>query len=292
MTIKRISQALLLITVLAGCGEPNGADGRPEVDKASYENNAAQSQVRATEPRGDAVGQADNDIVGDTAQNRYFPPTVTKPRVMLLGDSITGGSGCWKKYLKAKLVNSGITQFEFVGSRSDDCGGGVMHEGHSCATAEDMTHDTYANKCSGEESGLRPLLELNKPDMVMMTLGTNDAWGVPGVERILKSYTLLVKQMRAHNPNMVIAVAQIPKMKPDGNHAVYQQAADLVEAVPAWAQGLSSPDSLIIVADLWTHFSIDDTKDGVHPTDDVGHQKVAENWYRAVGDVLRAAQKP
>jgi lysophospholipase L1-like esterase len=162
-----------------------------------------------------------------------------------------------------------------------------MHEGHSCAKASDFIKTTYTNSCSGQEAGLSQLLTRNKPDMVMMTLGTNDAWGVPGTQAILASYTTLVQQMRAYNPNMVIAVAQIPKMRPDNNQAVYNQVEDLFKAVPAWAKNLNQTNSPIIVADLWTNFNVSDTTDGVHPSDSVGHPKVADNWYKAVAEYLR-----
>jgi acyl-CoA thioesterase I len=239
-----------------------------------------------------------NDTAGQSASNSLtfnvepkktngvFPANVTKPRIMLLGDSLTGGSGCWKKLFAAKLKSNGKTNYEFVGTRKDDCGGGIQHEGHSCAKASDFIKDTYNNQCSGQENGLARLLKTNKPDMVMMTLGTNDAWGVPGVNSILQSYTKLIEIMRQHNPNMVIAVAQIPKMRPDNNQTVYKQVEDLYKAVPAWAQPLNQPNSPVIVVDLWTNFNITDTTDGDHPSDAVGHPKVADNWYKVVGEYL------
>ena len=224
--------------------------------------------------------------VQSEAHSGYFPPNVTRPKIMLLGDSLTGGPGCWKKLLRNKLEDNGITNFEFVGTRNDDCGGGVPHEGHSCALAQDFASQSYNNQCSGTESGLRPLLDRNKPDLVVMTLGTNDAWGVPGTSNILQRYAVLINQMRAFNPNMVIAVARIPKMRPDGNQAVYNQVAELVAAVPAWAENLNQSNSPIFVADLWTNFSLDDTTDGVHPNNNLGSQKVADNWYATLEKIL------
>ena len=243
--------------------------------------------LNVTDDEGNIASTENVANVQPAARASAFPDTVTKPRIMLLGDSITGGSGCWKKILNRKLLDNGITNFEFVGSRSDDCGGGIWHEGHSCATAQNFTQLEYNNFCSGTESGLRPLLEINKPDMIMMTLGTNDAWGAAGTTAILQSYTTLVEQMRAYNPNMVIAVAQIPKMKPDGSQAVYNKVADLVTAVPSWALGINRPNSPVFVSDLWTNFNLEDTTDGVHPSNDVGHVKVADNWFNTIANILR-----
>jgi lysophospholipase L1-like esterase len=52
-----------------------------------------------------------------------------------------------------------------------------------------------------------------RPDLVMIQLGVNDAWGGRANDAILASCTTLVQQARAQNPNVVIAVAQIQKIR-------------------------------------------------------------------------------
>jgi uncharacterized ferritin-like protein (DUF455 family) len=60
-----------------------------------------------------------------------------------------------------------------------------------------------------------------------------------------------------------------------------------VEAVPAWAEGLSTEQSPVLVADLWTNsdWSTTETLDCVHPND-VGAQRMGLNWYNALDDIL------
>ena len=69
-----------------------------------------------------------------------FPSGITKPRIMIVGDSISAGPGCYKKYLLQYLTDNHYSKFQFVGEYSDDCGGVVRHSAVSCSTAEQYTH--------------------------------------------------------------------------------------------------------------------------------------------------------
>ena len=68
--------------------------------------------------------------------------------------------------------------------------------------------------------------------------------------------------------------------------------ADVValnNALPAWAAGLTTAQSPITLADLWTGFdAVTDTVDGVHPND-TGFQKMSDRWYPALTQALGAA---
>jgi Lysophospholipase L1 and related esterases len=208
-----------------------------------------------------------------------------------VGDSISAGPGCYKKYLDANLRNGGISNYEFVGEYTDDCGGGIRHSAVSCSTSADYTKPTFTlpNCFAGKTfPGLAQLMSQHNPDMVLMQLGVNDVWGgnTP-VENVLNNYQTLVQQMRSHNPQVVIVVAQIHKIITDNcnNQAGYDNAKRLVDAVPAWATGLSQPDSPIFVADLWTNSDPYDANDCVHPNE-TGAEKMGLNWYNALKDLL------
>ena len=222
-----------------------------------------------------------------------FPSSVTKPRIMIVGDSISAGPGCYKKYLLQNLTDNHYSNFQFVGEYSDDCGGVVRHSAVSCSTAEQYTRASFMmSNCSVGTTfkGLSGLMTSQKPDMVMLQLGVNDVWGGKSVNTILASYTSLVQQARAANPMVVLAVARIQKIRPNcGSDAtVTNQAQALETAVPAWAQQLSTVSSPIFTADLWTSsdWSMAETIDCVHPND-VGARKMGMNWYNTLKTILK-----
>ena len=222
-----------------------------------------------------------------------FPSGVSKPRIMIVGDSISAGPGCYKKYLLQNLTDNHYSNFQFVGEYSDDCGGVVRHSAVSCSTAEQYTRASFMmSNCSVGTTfkGLSGLMTSQKPDMVMLQLGVNDVWGGKSVNTILASYTSLVQQARAANPMVVLAVARIQKIRPNcGSDAtVTNQAQALETAVPAWAQQLSTVSSPIFTADLWTSsdWSMAETIDCVHPND-VGARKMGMNWYNTLKTILK-----
>ncbi|HEX7768738.1 MAG TPA: GDSL-type esterase/lipase family protein, partial [Dokdonella sp.] len=181
-----------------------------------------------------------------------FPAGVTKPRLMIVGDSISAGPGCYKKYLLKNLTDNHYSNFEFVGQYSDDCGGGVRHSAVSCSTAEQFTQASFTMpNCSQGTSfpGMSTLMNTHKPDLVMLQLGVNDVWGGRATTAILASYATLLQQARAQNGSVVLVVAQINKIRPDcsTSDAVTLRAESLVKAIPAWAAAQSTAKSPVFV---------------------------------------------
>ena len=206
-------------------------------------------------------------------------------RVMPLGDSITGSPGCWRALLWSRLQAAGITEVDMVGTLPAQ-GCGAPHdgdnEGHGGILATNMAS---ANQ-------LPPWLSATTPDVVMMHLGTNDVWSARTNQQLLGAFTTLVNQMRAQNPYMKILVAQIIPMDARACAACAQRVIDLNAAIPAWAAGLSTPQSPITVVDQWTGFdTVTDTGDGVHPND-AGNRKIAERWYPALVAASTGAPTP
>ena len=240
---------------------------------------------------GGANSAGASGMVGSGAGGNPFPEGVVKPRIMIVGDSISAGPGCYKKFLLKDLKDNGYSSFEFVGEYPDDCGGGVMHSAVSCSTAEQYTQASFTvPSCTNKTyQGLAPLATKHKPDLLMIHLGVNDAWGNRSVATILGSYAKLVAQARAQNPKIVIVVAQIQKIKPDcSNEAVYGLVENLIKAVPDWAAQQNQPSSPVFVADLWTNSdpSKAETLDCVHPND-VGAERMGRNWYNALKGILK-----
>lgn len=274
----------------AGAGEPGGGEasgaglaGAPLDGANSAEappSEAGQDATSAEAPLAPAAGASP------------FPSGVTRPRILIVGDSISAGPGCYKKYLLSNLTQNGYSSFEFVGQYPDDCGGGVMHGAVSCSTAEQYTLPmfTMPNCAQGMSfPGMSTLVSTHQPDLVMMQLGVNDVWNNRPIDAILANYTTLVEQARAQNPNVVVVAAQIAQMNPNRTEgdAIFQHAAALVAAVPAWAQSVALPESPVFVADLWTNsgWADADTTDGVHPTE-AGAERMGLNWFNALKGVL------
>ena len=238
-------------------------------------------------------GGAGADSGGATPRPWTFPVGVSKPKIMIVGDSISAGPGCYKKFLLKNLTDNHYANFEFVGEYSDDCGGGVRHSAVSCSTAEQYTQAMFTMpNCQAGKSfpGMSTLVATHKPDLIMLQLGVNDVWGGKPTAEILGNYAKLVEQARAQNPNIVLVVAQIQKIRPDcsSDEAITKRAEELVNAVPAWAAKQSQASSPVFVADLWTSsdWTKAETLDCVHPND-VGAERMGLNWYNALKHILR-----
>ncbi len=210
---------------------------------------------------------------------------------MIVGDSISAGPGCYKKYLLQNLTDNQITNYEFVGEYTDDCGGGVRHSAVSCTTSGQYTEETFTvpNCTTKTYPGLATLVNTHNPDLILLQLGVNDVWsGSAPIAPILANYATLVQQARAHNANVVVVVAQIHKIITDNctNMASTTNAEALVMAVPAWAQTISTAESPVLVADLWTNSDPHQAADCVHPDDD-GARRMGLNWYNALSGILK-----
>jgi lysophospholipase L1-like esterase len=210
-------------------------------------------------------------------------------RIMPLGDSITAGPGCWRAKLWHRLQTSGYTNIDFVGGVSD---GGGCNPGY----AYDFDHEGHGGYSAtgiADNNQLPPWLAAARPDVILMHLGTNDMWGgyIPLATK-LTAFTKLVGQMRAQNPAVKIVVAQIIPMSQAACATCPADVVALNNALPAWAAGLTTAQSPITLADLWTGFdAVADTGDGVHPNDG-GFEKMANAWYpvlaRALGGVTQS----
>ncbi|EON95657.1 putative carbohydrate esterase family 3 protein [Phaeoacremonium minimum UCRPA7] len=76
----------------------------------------------------------------------------------------------------------------------------------------------------------------------------------------MAAYTKMVQIMRKANPKMKIIVDLVIPLS-FSNSGI--QAIN--SAIPAWAKGLNSTDSPIVIADCTTGFPTSDLRDGVHP---------------------------
>lgn len=201
-------------------------------------------------------------------------------RVMPLGDSITGGPGCWRAMLWDRLQRNGFTNVDFVGTLP---GGGCGLTGWD---GDNEGHGGYQATGIANQNQLPGWLAATDPDVVLMHLGTNDVWNNQPTATVLAAFGKLVDQMRAANPSMKILVAQIIPMTPSGCSWCPTGVSALNAAIPAWAAGKSTTQSPVTVVDQFSGFdTAADTSDGVHP-DDSGFQKMSDRWYPALTPLL------
>jgi hypothetical protein len=268
--------------------------GAPASAGASNGGTAGQADNAGSAGAAGAGGAAGASSGGASVGPWAFPTGVSKPRIMIVGDSISAGPGCYKKYLLKALTDNHYSSFEFVGEYTDDCGGGVRHSAVSCSTAEQFSQPmfTMPNCAQGQSfPGMSTLVVTHHPDLVMLQLGVNDVWNGRPVDEILGNYAKLIQQARAQNASVVLVVARIQKIRPDcsADDAITQRAEALVTALPAWAQMQTQQLSPVFVADLWTDsdWSKAETIDCVHPND-VGAQRMGMNWFKALKGILKA----
>jgi lysophospholipase L1-like esterase len=220
---------------------------------------------------------------------RPAPSSAAPLKIMPLGDSITAGPGCWRAKLWHQLQTTGYTNIDFVGSVSD---GGGCNPGYSYDWDHEG-HGGYSATGIADNNQLPPWLSAANPDIVLMHLGTNDMWGgYLSTETKLAAFTKLVGQMRANNPNMKIIVAQIIPMSASACATCPADVVALNNAIPGWAASLTTAQSPIVVADMWSGFdAVADTVDGVHPND-TGFTKMAGAWYPVLKQVLDGVIPP
>jgi mannan endo-1,4-beta-mannosidase len=208
---------------------------------------------------------------------------------MPLGDSITG-STCWRARLWQMLRQSGRTNFHFVGTldTSGDCSD-PQYEGHNEGHGGYLVTDLVGSRPHASEPAT--WFTSNPADIVLMHFGTNDVWNNIAPATILSAYTSVITELRKHSPNVIIVAAQIIPMNPTAStcttNCACPQCGGRVQIldgqIPGWAASNSTPTSPIIVVDQWASFDPNaDTKDGVHPNDTTGSQKMATVWFNAL----------
>ncbi|KAK3349102.1 SGNH hydrolase [Lasiosphaeria hispida] len=182
-----------------------------------------------------------------------------KLKIMPLGDSITEIT-CWRAFVWDQLAEAGLaSQVQYVGSQNSNpqnckpttTGWDQHHEGHSGWLAVDIANNY-----------LTGWLQKTPADIVMFMLGTNDVVRGKSTNDIIGAYTKMVNIIRAANPKTKIIVDLVIPLSIGSSSAINSINA----AIPAWAKGLNSTDSPIVIADCSTGFKTSDLRDGVHPS--------------------------
>lgn len=223
-------------------------------------------------------------------------------RILPLGDSITQAEANRASYrypLWKRLVDSGL-EFDFVGSlrkHQDRYTKGTPphpdykgmafdkdHEGHFGWNTEEIFKGRGSDNGSGSGK-LADWLRKYDADIVLMHLGTNDAFNRHSNESTVKEMKEIIRILREDNPSVTVLLAKVTPVdhKPGDAEAV----ASLNEAIPTVAEDMHTSESPVILVDHFSGFDPDKhTYDGVHPNE-AGEELMAERWFEAIMEVTK-----
>ncbi len=231
-------------------------------------------------------------------------------RLLPLGDSITRGSGYgnYRHPLQALLARGG-SNYQFVGTSTENSSlyhgpdpeqtftpYQPDHEGYGGFRIDQIAADTPATDDGGVTyPGLSKVLDVDKPDVVLMMLGTNDVRpfgagvydpGGPGYKGgsgfaadAAARLDALVTRLAQGNPKLTLIVAAAtPLADPAKDAQVRAYNAYVPQIVAAHHQ--QGQDVRFV--DMHMALTTGDlSPDGVHP-DTIGYDKMARAWYGAL----------
>jgi len=248
---------------LADCADDADAAERPD---------CVTGTVASGGPDVEELVSADRGWTFDgTGCRRWFPDATTSfpclpdsgTRIMTLGDSITSGAigdHTWRYWAWQKLDPAAHP--EFVGQKTETWTGdyAVPH------TEWGSRHDAQAGISAATVEGWVPgLMRKERPDLVLVDLGTNDTLALLGrtAAETAASLDRIVASVQAANPRAQILLGQ-----PDGHKEVAPSImAELAVRLAGVAAARTTSDSLVSVVDLRSGWDRDvHTYDGTHPT--------------------------
>ncbi|MBN2176497.1 MAG: hypothetical protein JW722_02440 [Demequinaceae bacterium] len=214
-------------------------------------------------------------LVGASATPEPSPSTFPDAvRVMFLGDSITGGPGCWRAEVWRNLSDDGYS-VDMVGPFTrDDCGGVADAEGRvwdpdNAGYGGITTYGVTAKVAN------RDLLTNHPPDVIVMLLGTNDVRAGSTTQEVLDQYTFLLGLFRDYVPDVTVVIGTLPPIGPSDCTDCQAILDELNPLIPGWAESASTPDSPVTVAVIHTDLDVTtDTVDDLHPNAS-GNAKIA-----------------
>jgi lysophospholipase L1-like esterase len=195
--------------------------------------------------------------------------------VMPLGDSITDGynvPGGYRIDLWQTLVEQRGYAIDFVGSLQN--GPPQLpdkdHEGHS-----GWRIDQIRKRISG-------WLRKSEPDVVLLLIGTNDIVQNYALETAPQRWLALIRDIQQQQPGTHILAASIP---PIDDPVLNQRAETFNHAIADLVAKDSDSHPAITFVDVYSHLSMDDLADGVHPNRQ-GHRRIAAAWQSPLSQVL------
>lgn len=215
-------------------------------------------------------------------------------RILPLGDSITQSDAqhLGYRYVLWKMLIDAGKQFDFVGSMNpaqgerppgwSDYQGQAFdadHEGHSGWTAGDLL-----DGCSWEpEKGkLSDWLKSYTPDIVLLHIGTNDAFHMVPTDLTVEKIGAIIDLLRPANPNVTVFLAKIIPLAGEWARDYNANIVTLNGRMDGIAAAKTTATSKVVVIDQYSGFDGEnDTYDSIHPSDS-GAVKMAQRWADAI----------
>lgn len=231
--------------------------------------------------------QETNGIIANLNTGIVLAPiygTLTKPKIMPLGDSITAGKhtvtptpGAYRIQLSADFSNDGLS-VDFVGSQSNGPNSlkDKDHEGHP-----GWTIDEIASLVNGG------ILSTYKPDVVLLMIGTNDALGKGGntISGMSADLSRLIDKITQQLPKTQLLVSSVAPIDSSiRGQTKANKAKDFNKLIPDIVNDKIAQGKNVTFVNAGGSLTLSDlVTDGLHPKAE-GYDKIGNAWYDAIVD--------
>jgi lysophospholipase L1-like esterase len=220
------------------------------------------------------------------ASTVLFPdPAVAEPvvpvKIMALGDSITHGTsiapGGYRVDLEDHLVAAKY-DFNFVGTLQNGPSSleSRRHEGHSGYRIDQIS------------TSIESWVTTNKPDFVLLMIGTNDVLQNYQLETAPERLSGLIDQIAAVRPSAQLLVSSIT---PLSNPVLDEKVRTYNSFIPGIVENKIGQGKNVSFVDLYPAITTADLPDGIHPNA-TGHSRMAAAWLDALAGLLPAPPPP
>jgi lysophospholipase L1-like esterase len=216
-------------------------------------------------------------------------------KIMPLGDSITEGFGT--SSASGGPANQGGYRIELfrqtVKNAKNITFVGSLTNGPT--TVESKTfpqkHEGHGGWTISQISGIADsTLSTNKPDIVLLKIGTNDVNGT-GASSAPTGLKNLITQITKDVPNALLLVSSIIPIKDDNTN---QKVKTYNATIPTAVSDAAAAGKHVVFVDSYAAFLADSSwktkymSDNLHPND-TGYALLGQTWYAAISSVLPAS---
>jgi lysophospholipase L1-like esterase len=222
---------------------------------------------------------ANSGIVADLNQGKVTHKFMTDSgqplKIMPLGDSNTEGWGSWdlgayRDDLWHLFENSKLN-VDFVGPHA------TGSEGF------DRDNAGFSGwKIAEIESAVDGWLNDAQPDMVLLTIGTNDILRDDNISTAPSRLNNLIDKITYQLPDTQLLVSSIAPIS--RTQEQQQQVITFNSHIPGIVDSKAEQGRNVSFVDLFSGLTFDDLQDGVHLTVE-GYNKVADIWYDAIANL-------